>query len=145
MLKDLNDIDQCFDKKGRCILLFLTSSPTEGHWCCLLRRNNHIEFFDPYGETPEEVMDNIPQQLLNQLDENQPYLTNLLRQCGLPVYYNTHGFQQDKNEVNTCGRWCVTRCLYDNKTLEQFYDVIKKSGMKPDDFVTGLTANWLKK
>ena len=147
-LKNLRSIDECFDDQGRCILLFLTSSPTEGHWVCMLRKKKGIEFFDPYGDSPEEVKDDIPRTRREMLDMNQPYLTRLMKASGLPVYYNTYPFQQDKASVNTCGRWCVARCLYAPKSLDYFHKVVMKAkakGMSPDDFVSGLTANWLKK
>ena len=144
-LGKLKDWKQMFDAKGRCILLFLTSSPTEGHWCCLLNKKKGIEFFDPYGEPPGEILDDIPTSRLKALDQNQPYLSRLLRASGRPVYYNTHEFQQDKVSVNTCGRHCVVRCLYAPYSLEKYAKVIKDSGMSPDDYVSALTANALGK
>ncbi len=144
-LGKLKSADQMFDSKGRCILLFLTSSPTEGHWCCLLNKKKGIEFFDPYGEPPGEILDEIPKDRLAALDQNQPYLARLLRASGKPVFYNTHDFQKDKKNVNTCGRHCVVRCLYAPYSLETYSKIIDKSGMSPDDFVSALTANALGK
>ena len=86
--------------------------------------------------------------LIDVLDERQPYLSNLLKNKQLPVYYNTHPYQEDKKGVNTCGRWCVVRCIYANKNNKSFHDIIrraKKKGMTGDEFVSGLTARWLKK
>lgn len=145
MLKDMTNINECFDRKGRCIILFLTTGPTEGHWCCMLRRPDRIEFFDPYGEAPEEQKDNIAPQMLDQLDEDKPYLTSLMRASGMPIYYNTHSFQQDRSRVNTCGRHCVTRCLYGTYPLEKYLNMIKKTGLSADDFVIGKTYDLLHK
>lgn len=145
MLGDLDDIDQCFDRKGRCILLFLTTSPQEGHWVCMIRRPDSIEYFDPYGESPAEMKENIPPSLLASLDQRQPYLSALFKKKGLPVYYNTHSFQQDKNRINTCGRHCVVRCLFSDYPLQKYYDTIKKTGLSADDFVVGKTYDILKK
>ena len=144
-LGKLSNWKQMFDSKGRSIILFLTMSPTEGHWCCLLNKEKGIEFFDPYGEKPGEVLEDLPKAKLEALDQTQPYLTRLLRQSGRPVFYNTHPFQKDKAGINTCGRWCVARCLYAPNSLEYFKSVIDKSGMSPDDFVGALTANALGK
>ena len=79
------------------------------------------------------------------LDEEQPYLTRLLRSSGRKVYYNQHPFQSDKDDVNTCGRWVVSRLLLRKKTLPQFYKYIMSGGMKPDDFVSALTFKILGK
>ena len=142
-LENMNSADEMFDEKGRCILLFLIQSPTSGHWCCLLRKKKGIEFFDPYGEAPDEQQECIPEDRLAQLDMDKPFLTKLLRQSGQPVYYNTYPFQKDKSGVNTCGRHCAVRCLYAPYSLDKYLKVIKSSGMSPDDFVGALCANML--
>lgn len=144
-LGKLKSADQMFDAKGRCILLFLTSSPTEGHWCCLLNKKKGILFFDPYGEPPGEILEDIPKHRLAALDQNQPYLSRLLKASGKPVYYNTYAYQSEKSGVNSCGRHCVVRCLYAPLSEEKYLAVIKKSKMSPDDFVSALTVQMLGK
>jgi hypothetical protein len=144
-LKRMKSIDQCFDSKGRCIILFLTTSPTEGHWCAMLRKKKGIEFFDPYGEAPDAQKNDIPRSRLEQLDESQPDLTRLLRASGRPVYYNKHAFQKDKASVNTCGRHCVTRLACGNMSLAAYQKMIKGSGLSPDDFVSAYTWEKLHK
>lgn len=144
-LGKLKSIDECFDSKGRSIILFLTNGPTEGHWCCMLRKKKGILFWDSYGEAPEEQFDDIPQSRLEALDQDHPYLTKLMRQSGRPIYYNTHQYQKLDGDIATCGRWCVARCLYGDKSEEYFKKVVDKSGMAPDTFVSGLIANFLGK
>lgn len=144
-LKQFRNISSLFDDKGRCIVLYLTNSETSGHWCCLLNKGDHIEFFDPYGEAPDDVVDGLPKSRMEQLDMDSPYLTRLMKASGLPVYYNTHSFQKEKDGINTCGRWCVVRCFYAPYSLEKFKGIVDSSGMSGDDFVAALTANWLRK
>lgn len=144
-LQTLRSTKELFDTKGRCILLFPTDSPTSGHWCCLLRKKKGIEFFDPYGDSPEEVKDNIPKSRMEALDIDSPYLTRLLRSLGLPVYYNTYAFQRTSRDVNTCGRHCIVRLLYGNLSLEDYKKVIDSSGLSSDDFVAGVTGHLLGK
>ena len=147
-LNKIDDINQIFDKKGRCILLFLTSSPTAGHWCCLLSKKKGITFFDPYGEAPEKQKEGADPALLDQLGERQPRLLELLKKSGRPVFYNTFPYQSEGSGINTCGRWCVSRCLYAPKTDEYFHDVVMKAkakGMDGDAFVSGLTYPVIKK
>jgi len=142
-LKRLRSADDLFDSKGRCLILFLTESPTEGHWVCLLNKKKGIEFFDPYGDTPEEIKAELPKSKREQLDMDSPYLSRLLKGSGRPVYYNTFAFQKTKRDVNTCGRHCVVRLLYAPYSLEKYKSIIDKSGLSPDDFVAGLTASML--
>ena len=138
-LDDLASWEDAFDEDGRCVLLFLTENQSTGHWIGLLRNTHTIEYFDPYGEAPEEPKRYLPKERLRMLDQDQPLLTRFLRSTGCKVYYNTYPFQEDRMSVNTCGRWVVSRLLLRRKSLKQFYDAIKKSGMKPDDFVSALT------
>jgi len=145
MLKNYSSIDQCFDNEGRCILLFLTSSPTSGHWCCMLRKKNEIEFFDPYGIKPEGQKDYIDKSMLEKLGETKPDLMKLLVGSDLPVVYNTFPFQNDSADVSTCGRHCIVRCMYAPYSLGKYKTIIKSSGLNPDNFVTGLTYRKLGK
>jgi len=144
-LKRLRSADDLFDSKGRCIILFLTESETAGHWCCLLNKKKGIEFFDPYGDDPEGVKDEIPKSKRDHLDMNQPYLMRLLEASGRPVYYNTFAFQKEKRDINTCGRHCLVRLLYAPSSLETYKRIIDKSGLSPDDFVSGVSASMLGK
>jgi hypothetical protein len=144
-LAQMSDIGQAFDRKGRCILLYLTESESAGHWVCMLNKSDHIEFFDPYGEPPEKALATVPEEEREQYGEDKPYLTMLLKQSGKPVYYNTYPFQKDKADVATCGRHSVVRCLYAPDSLEKYKKVMDSSGMSPDDFVSALTADKLGK
>lgn len=144
-LEQKRDIDECFDRKGRCIVLYLRDSPTSGHWCCLIRRPNAIEFFDPYGEAPEEQKEGLSQSRLEALDMEQPLLTALLKKKGLPVYYNTHPFQKLRNDIATCGRHCVVRLAYKDLPIEKYAAMIRKSGLTPDEFVAGVTFKAIRK
>ena len=145
-LGEMNSIDEMFDRKGRAILLFLTTGPQSGHWLCLIRRKDSIEFFDPYGEPPDRGQKkDVSRTMLEQLDEVNPYLTDLLRKSGKAVYYNTHDFQKDRADINTCGRHCIVRLLYAPYSLEKYKAIIDKSGLSPDDFVVGVTYDKLHK
>jgi hypothetical protein len=138
-LEHMDDIDQCFDRKGRCIVLYLRDSPTSGHWICLIRRHDSIEFFDPYGEAPEEQKQGLSRSRLEALDMEQPFLTALMKKKGIPVHYNTHPFQKLRNDIATCGRHCVVRLAYKSLPIEKYAAMIRKSGLSPDEFVSGVT------
>jgi hypothetical protein len=144
-LKGLSNIDEMFDRKGRAILLFPNSGPYSGHWTCLIRKPRQIEFFDSYGEPPEEQKDGLPQSKLEQYDIDTPELTRLLRGSSVPVYYNTHQFQSNNMDVASCGRHCIVRLFYAPYSLNKYKSVIDKSGMSADDFVSALVYNYLKR
>jgi hypothetical protein len=144
-LGNMSSINQAFDKKGRCIMLYLTENDSTGHWVCMLNKPGAIEFFDPYGEAPEAALETVSEENKEALGEDQPLLTRLLRASGKKVYYNTYPFQKDKADVNTCGRHSVVRCLYAPYSLAKYKKVMDSSGMTPDNFVSALTAEKLGK
>lgn len=145
MLGEMSDIRQAFDSQGRCILLYLTNSETSGHWVCMLLKGNTVEFFDPYGEAPETALKSVPMEEREAYGEDEPLLTNLMKQSKVKVIYNTYPFQKDKEDVNTCGRHSVVRCLYAPYSLQKYKTIMDKSGMTPDDFVSALTGSKLGK
>ncbi|AIW01877.1 MAG: putative cysteine protease [Yellowstone Lake virophage 5] len=144
-LAGMRSIDQCFDKEGRSIILFPNMSPTMGHWCCMIKRPDSIEFFDPYGEAPEEQKGGMSETRLEELNIDRPYLTRLMRNSGLPIYYNNHPFQSSRGSVATCGRHCAMRLYFKDLSLEEYANVIKKSGLTPDQFVVGATYDTVQK
>lgn len=145
MLGKMRHIDEAFDKKGRCIMLYLTHNEHSGHWVCMLNKGKEIEYFDSYGEPPEEALDDVPLSKLQRLDEDYPYLTKLFRDSGKKVSYNHHPFQKTKDDINTCGRHAVVRCLYAPYSLPKYKKIMDSTGMSPDNFVSALTAQKLGK
>lgn len=144
-LENVETIDQIFDRYGRCVMLFPTMSANEGHWCAMLKKGREIEFFDPYGEAPEDQKDGMSRSKQEQLDMDQPYLTDLFRKSGYRIYYNTYPFQKGSPNIATCGRHCVVRLLYAPYDLDQYKKAVDKSKMSPDEFVLGVTADKLRK
>jgi len=144
-LKHMKNIDDCFDSEGRCIILFLTESENSGHWTALLKRGDIIEFFDPYGGSPESVRKEIDPDQRQALDQTQPYLNNLLKGSAYKIQHNKNPFQKDKPGVNNCGRHCVMRLLNKDMTIDEYKSLIKESGMSPDDWVCEETYKVLHK
>jgi len=144
-LEGMRSADELFDSKGRAILLYPNSSPTSGHWVALLKRPGRIEFFDPYGDAPDHQNDGLPTAYLKTLDVDRPHLTRLLRAAGKPVFYNRHAFQKESPNVATCGRHAAVRLLYAPYSLAQYKKVLDSAGMAPDDFVSGVTYERLRK
>jgi hypothetical protein len=148
---DMESIDEAFDQLGRCIFLFLTQSDTVGHWLCMFKRGDDtIEYFDSYGEKPEAQREWLTPEKLEELGEGEPYLYNLLKASGYKVYYNKFPYQADKNDVNSCGRWAVSRLIMKDYSNLQFYNAVrqdmKERGLKNmDDWVALWTQEILGK
>lgn len=108
-LSDITHIDDLFDARGRCMLLYLVHSSTSGHWCCLIRNGNDVEFFDPYGGVVDSELKWVPAGLRHELHEDTPVLRTLLASSGVRLTCNQFAFQSPKPEVATCGRHCCLR------------------------------------
>jgi hypothetical protein len=135
----MNTIDEAFDTEGRCMMLYPTTSETSGHWVCMIKRPKEIEFFDPYGKVPDSELKWISSEKRREFNMEQPTLTRLFKESGERIVYNSHDFQKDKMDVNTCGRHCVVRLYYKDMSLADYIKIIKSSGLSPDEFVAGLT------
>lgn len=144
-IKNLQSVDELFDKNGRCILFYPILSDAVGHWVALINHTDRIEFFDPYGKSPESLRINIPKEQQKLLDMAEPYLIHLLSTSTKPVFYNNHCFQKHSNSNLTCGRHAAVRLLYYPYDLEHYNNIIKKSKMSADDFVSAVIFNKIKK
>lgn len=148
---EMNHIDEAFDRLGRCVFLFLTESPTSGHWLCMFKRGgNTIEYFDSYGGKPDSQREWLSDEQLEMLGQEDCCLTNLLRASRYRVYYNTNPYQKDKKDYNTCGRWCVARLICKDMSNNDFYHLVQRQmkdrGLKsPDDWVAIFTYEMLGK
>ena len=113
----------------------------------MFKRPEHaaIEYFDSYGQKPEAQRDWLTEEQLEELGEGFPYLWNLLKKSGYKVYYSTHPYQSDRNDINTCGRWAVARLICKDLSNKEFYNLVMKSGYKPDDWVALFTYDILGK
>jgi hypothetical protein len=147
-LKSLNNIDDAFDSLGRAMILYLTEDANTGHWVCMLKRGgNVIEYFDSYGGyKPDDERKWLSPQQLQQLGQDEPILTKMLH--GYTVKSNPYKLQAESSRgeaVNTCGRHCVTRLMLGHLPINKYAELIKSSGINPDDFVTTFTYQMLKK
>lgn len=146
----METIDDAFDSLGRCIFLFLTQSPTSGHWLTMFRKGNVIEYFDSYGEKPEAQRCWLSEDQLEALGEEEPFLMNLLKKSPYKVFYNTVKYQKNREDLNTCGRWGVARLICKDMDNRQFYNLVKEEMKKKnitsmDDWVALFTVEFLGK
>lgn len=144
-------IEEALDASGRLMLLFLTSSPTDGHWVTLFKSETQphtLEWYDSYGLQPDAEKKWLSHSKLMQLHESKPLLTNLLKdaeQRGWRITYNHHHLQGSGHTINTCGRHCVVRLQHKDLSLPQYLSLIASSGLTPDQFVLRETQTQLHK
>lgn len=147
-LPQFKNINQLLEPYKNFIMLYL-AKPNYGHWTCVLKHPDRIEFFDPYGgnnNIPDTVLDKIDVNVRNTTNQNYPYLSRLLDQSRYPIEYNNYQFQQHKSDIKTCGRHCIVRVLFKNLLLDDYYKLMTslchKLGLNYDQLVTLITENY---
>ena len=125
-----------------CILL-VEDSPSNGHWICVLRYNNIIEYFDSYGNYPDKNLTWISCQERKKLGQSNPLLSLLFDKCDSKIIYNPFDYQKETPDVKTCGRFCCMRILclkeygLDLKTFHKLMkDIKKKEKLNYDQIVS---------
>ena len=141
-LFEYDKITELLPKARDYVIILVEHRKCEGHWQCLLRYGNTIEFFCSYGSYPDEAYSwNSPEQNL-EVDVPEPYLTTLLKRAenvGFNVIYNKKDYQSESSDVTTCGAYVVFRILTflcDDMNLHDFQklmQVIKKKTYKTYD------------
>jgi hypothetical protein len=143
---DLQKYDRITDllrEPRSCAVILVELSTNVGHWIALIRNGNNIYFFDPYGYRPDKQLLWVPKYMRAALGQNVPFISYLLNRAlsdGFKVSFNEIDYQSKSENIATCGRWVVSRCLFAlherDPTPEQYYKLIKKFmkdyGLSPD-------------
>lgn len=138
-LAEYNSIDELLSPYGQVIILYLTSE-NFGHWVALFKIDrNNIEFFDSYSMKPDEELKMIDENIRYDTDQEIPHLSHLLLKCNYIIHYNDTRLQKMKNDVNTCGRHCITRLACKNLFIDDYIKLINSFGHSPDIMVTYFT------
>jgi len=134
-LYKVQHLDELFDDKGRFVLLYLTKSQNQGHWVAMLKKGNTLEYFDSYGgHLPDTERQWLSQSKLRELNQDHPRFMELVANSGYKLSYNPYAYQDQTKHNNTCGRHVVAR-LYLHKLREkQYRNLIKRTGLDPDEF-----------
>jgi len=100
-------LETLFPSDGMVVILFLTESKVKGHWTCLSKKGDAIEYFDSYGIKPDGERAWLDKRERITLGEVRPLINELIQTHKGPVYYNEKKLQ--KGSVATCGRHVVVR------------------------------------
>lgn len=134
-LKGEESLQSLFGDKTSVIILMqieAKNAPTVGHFICLLDKIEHVEHFDPYGFSVDQEL---------AITHEEDWLGKLLRSSNDKIVMSKRRFQQLREGVNTCGRWCVVRIRNYNKSLPEFSSFIDQIHYEPDVAVTLMTLH----
>lgn len=141
-LADYNDIGDVLFGYNSCVILIMTKA-NFGHWVCLTRRGNILEFFDSYGHFIDDPIYFRQNTAYFRKINNQDYplLTGLLlnSECNYEITYNELPFQKKGDDTATCGRHVACRIMNKNLDLYDYYKKLKKVNPDLDIAVVLLT------
>jgi hypothetical protein len=138
-LYQYHNLDELLEPYGAVFLLYLFK-PRYGHWTAIIKRNNKtVEFFDSYGQIPDDVLNHIPLEFRKKTNQDYPYLSRLLWESPYNIEYNEHHFQKHDKNIKTCGRFAALRVIFRHLTLNKFCEIFDRAGKYSDDLATYFT------
>jgi uncharacterized short protein YbdD (DUF466 family) len=149
-LSKYRHINELLPEETDYVIILYLDAPNKGHWTAVLKYKNIYEMFDPYGvkELDEELKwTPCPQRI--KLGVAIPYLTRLFNTIEKPYkgILSTFEYQDDKMNINSCGKHCVFRILklLDNQmNIQQYYNYMKgmrkKFNLSYDEIVATMIA-----
>jgi hypothetical protein len=140
-LNNMEHIDELLPKDKSYAFILIEDSPNKGHWVCIDRLKNELNFFDSYGGAPDSQLKWIGMEDRKELGQAEKKLTQLLKSSGYKVNYNPFKYQEKGHEIQTCGRHCCLRIkkMLDGNDLDAYHKFMnntkKSMGMDYDDIV----------
>jgi len=105
-------------------------APKVGHFVLILDHGSHYEHFDSYGISHDKELAII----------SEHHLTNFFKNSKKKIIENTTKLQMFREDVNTCGRWCVARLLLRKIELQPFVKIFDHlRPQTPDEMVSVMT------
>jgi|694.fasta_scaffold05612_13 hypothetical protein len=138
-LSKYNSIEEVLPHNKSYKIILVEEKPNSGHWVCLLRYNDIIEYFDSYGNDVDYYID-----ILENSPNNYKYMSNLFDNTEKKVIYSKYKFQDVGSDINTCGRHIIYRIIQNRdgdldlknyiKNMKEYKK--KNSGFSYDDIVS---------
>jgi hypothetical protein len=143
-LQNYKTIDELIPNKDDFRILLLESEPSVGHWVCLIRKGDTLEFFDSYGKTHKGELKYIPKFINKMLNQPDDYLTRIMKSSKNPIF-STLKLQKENPDICTCGRHVIARILCSKAgfDLNDYEKLIKREINKremPSDIIV---CHWI--
>ena len=136
-MKNINDV---LGPNNIAVIIYLLGSEI-GHFVCIFKDNNKIQYFNSYGMEPDDDLKIVPREVRGQLNETEPYLFKLISESRYPCEYNEYKLQGPRTA--TCGRHCIVRLwnkhLDSEEYAQRLYTSSVKANVTMDELVTILT------
>lgn len=119
-------------KNHQCIIVLYESRKLkEGHYVALINRGKHVEYFSSLGLPPRDELTKL------KLGES-PKFQELLKNN---YAYNRTALQnQSDYKINTCGWFCIARCLLHELPIADFVQLFKSRTRSPDEIIARMSV-----
>jgi hypothetical protein len=134
-LSNYNNIEELLPYNKSYFIILAESAPNYGHWVSVSRLNDVIQYFDSYGDYPSTFLKWNTKEKNDELGQDHQYLNKLFDKTPLEVIYNCYDFQDDDNDIATCGRHQILYILLmkeDGLTLKDYVKKLKQLKVNPD-------------
>lgn len=135
-LENFRSILDIFDEYNcdAFVLLYQTDH-NYGHWTCVIKRGDNIEFYDPYSSKSDDSIEHMKAYLMGAGHNYYPHLIRLLLNTPskYKLHYNQFPHQMKKNGVNTCGRHVGLRMLFKDLPIEEYHKKLFGNIKRPVD------------
>ena len=136
LLNDERHRGSIFGNKKCLIVLYegKINGKMQGHYVCLSKRHNRIEYFSSMGYNPQHEL------TILGLKGKKPAFERLL---GKAYEVNRKRLQMDKYSINDCAWWCLARVLLYKLSLRDFqkFYLSKPTLSSSDDLLA--TSMWV--
>jgi len=135
-LQQYSSIDHLLPKRVDYCFILYEDSVNKGHWICLSKYGDTVEFFDSYGGYPDSQLKWVDMARRLKLNQARPWLSLLLDLCDYDVIYNPFKYQKESMDISTCGRhtvWRIINLVENDKDLEGYYKMMKKLKSETDE------------
>lgn len=145
-LNDFEKLEDLLPSNKDYAFLLIEDSPNRGHWVAISKYGDTAEFYDSYGGRPDSQLKWNSNEKNKQLGQGHKKLTELFNNFEGNVVYNPIKYQEDANDVNTCGRHCTFRILNmkNGMNLDQYYKYMQSlknnTGKNYDEIVANFVT-----
>jgi len=134
-LAKFKSMNQLLGEEGYAVILYETSSRTDGHWVAIYNRfDGKLCFADSYGLKPDTE-----QQYAEYTDKLPRYLTQLIESSEREIDYNKVDYQNKASRIATCGRYATFFCLFGSHMtfpeIQTFLSRNQDAFLTPDNIV----------
>jgi hypothetical protein len=150
-LPSFGTIENLLPKEKAFAILLIEDSLDHGHWTGICRFKNTYMHFDSYGNPVDADLKWTDMATRKQLNEDKPFLSQLLDRSDRDCIYNNIKYQEMDQEINTCGDH-ICSFLYNMKhndmDLRDYYmymkEIKRRTGHTYDEIVSLWAQQFLK-